>query len=219
MIPQTSYIEPGLFDGAGAVRDWPFAGLEPMAYDFIMADPPWRFELRSEEGEEKSAQAHYETMDLDAIAALPVADLAAQDCLLWLWATAPMLDQQVELMRRWGFKFKSAGAWNKRRWGPGYVWRGLAEFILLGTRGEPSICGKAVPNFIEESRREHSRKPDRAYAMAEKMMPHARRASLFERPIRQGWEGWGNEYGQTIEPGRRAKARKATAPAAAPVLI
>lgn len=178
---------------------WPFQGLEPMAYDVIMADPPWRFDLWSEKGEAKSAEAQYETMDLEAIRALPVADLARPDCLLWLWATAPLLDKQIGVLERWGFAFVSAGAWHKRRWGTGYVWRNVCEFVLLGTRGRPKVRGASIPNYIDENRRQHSRKPDKAYRMAEAMLPDARRCSLFERPERRGWEGWGDQYGQPIE--------------------
>lgn len=174
----------------------------------IMADPPWRFENWSEAGDARSPQAHYETMSVEEIAALPVADLARENCLLWLWATAPLLDRQIRVLAAWGFAFKSAGAWNKRRWGTGHLWRGKCEFVLLGTRGAPEVHGAGVPNHFEEAARENSRKPDIAYAMAEMMMPQARRCSLFERPVRPGWEGWGDEYGLPIEPRKRWTRRR-----------
>jgi N6-adenosine-specific RNA methylase IME4 len=184
--------------GAGRLTPWPFGGLQPRSYRFIMADPPWHIVMRSEKGEEKSPQKHYATMTLADIAALPVADLAAEDCVLWLWATAPMLVHQLEVMARWGFEFKTHGVWlkttptGKLTFGTGYVLRNCHETFLIGTRGAPKTTKAVRSGFLGE-RREHSRKPDTAYAMAERLMPKARRADLFARQPRPGWEGWGHE--------------------------
>lgn len=211
-----SYIAPGLFDGAAAPRAWPFGDLVPGAYDLIMADPPWHFELYSEAGEDKSAQAHYGTMTLDAIAALPVADLARPDCVLWLWATAPMLPDQIEIARAWGFQFKTSGVWVKTTrnakiaFGTGYVLRNAHEPFLIATRGKPETT-RSVRSVVMGLVREHSRKPDAAYQAAEALMPKARRCSLFERTRRKGWDGWGNEYDQAIDPKKRAREKAAQA--------
>ena len=216
-----SYIAPGLFDGDQAPRAWPFGDLTPGAYDLIMADPPWHFRLYSETGEDKSPQAHYRTMDLDAIAALPVADLARPDCLLWLWATAPMLPQQIEIAQAWGFTFKTSGVWVKTTrnakiaFGTGYVLRNAHEPFLIATRGEPETS-RSVRSVVMGEVREHSRKPAAAYAAAEKLMPKARRCSLFERELRPGWDGWGDEYGLPIEPRKRARERAAETAATGP---
>lgn len=201
-----SYVSPDLF-GMQTVETWPFTGLEPHAYDYIMADPPWLYENWSEDGTEKGPD--YEMMADADIEALPVADLARDHCACWLWATAPRLDFAHHVLRIWGFQFKTAGAWDKRRWGPGYIWRSRAEFILIGTKGEPRVRGKDICNLLEGGAAEHSRKPDLAYELAERMMPHARRCSLFERPIRPGWEGWGDEYGEPIQRGRRKQQKLA----------
>jgi len=195
-----SYIQPGFFDGADAVAEWPFGALLPQNFDLIMADPPWSFELYSDAGEEKSAQAQYRCMPLAEIERLPVADLAAPDCLLWLWATAPMLPQQLAVMARWGFEFKTSGAWvkttsgGKIAFGTGYVLRGAHELFLIGTRGNPKTS-RGVRSVVMGERREHSRKPDTAFAAAEKLMPKARRAELFSRTNRAGWQCWGDETG------------------------
>ncbi len=194
----TSYIAPGLFDVADR-RPWPFSPLEPQSYGLIMADPPWHFVLRSEAGEEKSPQAQYDTMSLAEIAALPVADLATEDCVLWLWGTQAGLDDQMQILMGWGFKFCSAGGWDKGRWGTGYVWRSVMEFVLIGTRGAPRFNGASIPNLLDEKATGHSCKPGQAYDYAERMVPNVRRVSLFERPVRPGWDGWGNQYGQPIE--------------------
>ncbi len=195
--------QPALFTGADLrpVGGWPFADLAPMAYDLIMADPPWQFELWSSRGEEKSPQAQYRTMDLAVIAALPVADLARRDCLLWLWATFPMLPQALAVLAAWRFRYVTGGVWckatvhGKRAFGTGYVLRSAAEPFLIGKLGEP-VTTRSVRNVVDAAVREHSRKPDAAYAAAEALMPGAARADLFARQRRPGWDGWGNELGK-----------------------
>jgi N6-adenosine-specific RNA methylase IME4 len=206
-----SYVQPDLLAPARTLGAWPFGDLEQLAYNFIMADPPWRFDNWSELGDEKGPEPHYETMADEDILALPVGDLARESSLLWLWGTWPKLELGMACLERWGFQYKTGGAWDKKRWGTGHIWRSLCEPVLIGTRGSPKVYGASVPNLISESRRQHSRKPDAAYAAAEKMMPHARRVSLFERPLRKGWEAWGDGVG--VEPGRRRDKRvKATPP-------
>ena len=182
-----------LFPGDALVRDWPFGDLAPMTFDVIMADPPWHFRLYSEDGEHKSPQRHYACMDLAAIKALPVGELARRDAMLWLWATWPMLPAALEVVTAWGFTYKTGGAWDKARWGTGYLLRSVTEPWLVATRGSPRIDGRSVPNIIHEPRREHSRKPEAAYAMAEKMLPGAARLELFARTPRPGWQAWGYE--------------------------
>lgn len=186
-----SWVAPDLFKSNPAA--WPFDGLKPQAYDFVMADPPWRYELWSEKGRGKSPEAQYETMRLDEIKALPVRDLVKTDGTLWLWATWPLLPEALATMESWGFNYVTGGAWDKVRWGPGYVVRSVCEPFLIGKVGEPTVNGSGIANLIRESRREHSRKPELAYARAEKMMPDARRADLFSRQSRPGWDNWGKE--------------------------
>ena len=168
-------------------------------YQFIMADPPWNFELRSEAGDEKSAQAQYDCMSLEDINALPVGKLAGADSLLWLWCTHPMLPQALETLSAWGFTFKTSGVWSKRNpesgklaFGTGYVLRCASEPFLIGTIGSPKTT-RSTRTVIEGPRREHSRKPDEAYTAAESLMPDIRRADLFSRQTRSGWDNWGDE--------------------------
>jgi N6-adenosine-specific RNA methylase IME4 len=185
-----------------ALNGWPFGDLPMFGFDLIMADPPWRFQLWSEKGEGKSAQAHYRTMAIEDIERLPVGDLAAPDCLLWLWCTAPMLPQQLKVMERWGFRYVTMGAWAKRTkhdksaFGGGYVLRSAAEPFVLGKVGEPVIVSKSVRNLVSGQVREHSRKPEAAYAAAESLMPHARKVELFSRANRPGWMAFGDEIGK-----------------------
>lgn len=183
------------------MTDWPFGTLRPLSYEFIMADPPWSFENWSVAGEAKNAKAHYECMSTDAIKALPVSHLARGDCFLFLWATAPMLPVALEVMKAWGFDYRTMGFWDKRTatgkraFGPGYRARTAAEPWLLGVIGNPSNT-RSSRNVIEGLAREHSRKPEEAYAWAESYMPQACRCELFSRTNRTGWDCWGNETGK-----------------------
>lgn len=178
---------------------WPFAPLIPLRYGAILADPPWAFGLRSSAGETKSPQAQYSCMDLDAIKALPVDQLAAPHCLLVMWATAPMLPQALEVMLSWRFRFITAGSWGKQsstgtKWafGTGYVMRSAAEFYLVGRIGQPVYRSRSVRNLIVAPVREHSRKPDQMYDDIERLVdgPYA---ELFARQTRPGWSAWGNQ--------------------------
>lgn len=190
----------------------------------IMADPPWSYEMRSDKGYAKAPEAQYATMPLADICALPIEALAAPDCLLWLWAVNPQLPQALEVMRAWGFTFKTAGTWLKRStrgkvvFGTGYILRSANEPFLIGTRGRPRTTRSTRSAIIthderfqgsgwddiwpmgtvtiEAAAREHSRKPDEAYAACEALMPAAQRADLFSRQNRPGWRSWGLEAGK-----------------------
>ncbi len=178
---------------------WPFGHLRMFGYGAILADPPWYFRNFSAAGEEKNPVAHYDCMDTAAIAALPVSQLAAPDCALFMWATAPMLPDAIALMKAWGFTFKSAGAWAKQsstgdKWafGTGYCFRSASEFYLLGTIGKPKVCSRSIRNLIVAPVREHSRKPDALHADVEALYagPYV---ELFARAPRTGWDVWGNQ--------------------------
>lgn len=176
-------------------------------FGLIMADCPWHFKVRSEKtGSQKSAQAQYDCMNLEDIKEMPVSLLAADDALLWLWVTNPMLRQGLETMDAWGFEYKTMGVWSKRNpetnklaFGTGYLLRCASEPFLIGTRGKPKVT-RSVRTVIEGARREHSRKPDEAFDAAEQLMPHANKIELFSRQPRDGWTVWGNETGKFGDP-------------------
>jgi N6-adenosine-specific RNA methylase IME4 len=168
-------------------------------YAVIYADPPWRFELWSDKGE-RVAENHYPTMTLDEIKALPVGELAAKDCALFLWAVMPQLDAAFEVIQAWGFEYKTcAFNWVKMtndgsrpRHGMGYWTRANSELCLLATRGAPKRINADVQQVILAPRREHSRKPDEAAERIERLVagPYI---ELFSRRPREGWGAWGNE--------------------------
>lgn len=178
---------------------WPFAPLVPLSYDVIVADPPWSFVLYSDKGNQKSAAAQYQTMPRVDIEKLPVGRLAQRDCMLLLWSTAPQLQSALDAMRRWGFMYKTNLAWRKVtangkvRMGTGYRARTMHETVLLGTIGNPH--SKALPSLFDGVAREHSRKPDEFYDLVLKCTPRLlRRADLFSRETRPGFDGWGDEH-------------------------
>ena len=179
--------------------DWPFSGLQRRAYGVILADPPWRYELYSAAGEDKSPQAHYQCMDADDIAALPVHRLVQLDAVLIMWATAPLLDVALNVMAAWGFAYKTMGAWHKQTatgkhtaFGTGYIYRSAMEPWLLGTVGTPELRAKDVRNLIVAPVREHSRKPDLMRHTIERQF-HGPYAELFARERAPGWDSWGNQ--------------------------
>ena len=176
-----------------------FVALRPAGgFSLIMADPPWSYDMYSGRGYAKSPEAHYATMGLNDIKALPVEILAAPDCLLWLWALGPQLPQALAVVEAWGFTFKTSGHWakvgttGKQHFGTGYILRNAGEPFIIATRGAPKTT-KAVRSVIMAPVREHSRKPEEAFTAAEKLMPNVQRLELFSRQRRPGWAAWGNE--------------------------
>lgn len=186
----------------GGLATWPFGSLDPHSYDLIMADPPWDFSLHSEKGGNKSAQKHYRCLPLQEIMDFPVQDLASDNCCLLMWATAPMLQQQMRVIDAWGFRYKTEMIWRKttkngkQTFGPGYIVRGSHEPIIVATRGAPKFVAKNIRSCFDGIRRRHSEKPVEAYEIAERMMPKARRVELFSRTNRDGWESFGDEVGK-----------------------
>ena len=178
---------------------WPFSPLDRNAYSLLMIDCPWTFATFSPKGWGKSAQKHYGCMTMADIAALPVRDLAADACLVWMWCTAPLLDQQMAILKGWGARYVSSGVWVKTTkngglaFGTGYSLRNCHETFLIGAFGRPKIASRSVRSVIMAPVREHSRKPEEAYTAARALIPEGRAADLFARQSRPGWEAWGLE--------------------------
>ena len=174
----------------------------------ILADPPWGFQCWN--GKDKRVASRgsvtpYDTMDMEAISRLPVASVAAENCALFLWVVWPTLPEAIEIIQKWGFKYKTcAFSWMKadpfRLWaleedvymGLGYWTRSNSEVCLLATRGNPKRQDASVRQGIIEPRREHSRKPDCVHERIERLVagPYL---ELFARQERPGWTAWGNE--------------------------
>ena len=159
-------------------------------YAVLYADPPWHFEVYNEEsGVERAAGNHYPTMSLEEICALPVSHLATDAAVLFLWTTAPHLQESFQALAAWGFEYKTNIVWVKDKLGLGYFVRNQHELLLVATRGDmlsPSPANRHA-SVISAPRREHSRKLDEAYALIEQMYPELPKIELFARQTRSGW--------------------------------
>ncbi len=165
-------------------------------YGVIYADPEWRFEPYSRDsGMDRAADNHYPTSPLEAIKVRPVGDIAADDCVLFMWATVPMLPQALEVMAAWGFAYKSSQAWTKDRSGTGYWFRNAHEILLVGTRGDvpAPAMGTQWSSWQEWTPGRHSEKPEKAYDLIEAYYPNLPKIELNARRARDGWDTWGLE--------------------------
>lgn len=172
------------------------AALPDKKYGVIYADPEWRFEPYSRDsGMDRAADNHYPTSATDEICQRPVGDIAAEDCVLFLWATVPMLPDALKVMAAWGFAYKSHCVWTKDKVGTGYWFRNSHELLLIGTRGSiPAPApGTQRPSTIEGRVTKHSAKPDVFYEMIEQYFPNLPKIELNARAARKGWDAWGNE--------------------------
>jgi N6-adenosine-specific RNA methylase IME4 len=157
-------------------------------YGVIYADPPWHF----------APYSVVTGMTVDDICALQVP--ASDDCVLFLWATAPMLPQALDVMKAWGFAYKSQCIWAKDRAGTGYWFRNAHELLLVGTRGNiPAPApGDQFLSVIEAKAGAHSAKPHAFAEMIETMFPNLPAIELFARAPRLGWSVWGAEAGKVM---------------------
>lgn len=179
-------------------------------FDIIYADPPWCYRGKKQFGfagdvgvDSGGAIAQYETLSVEDLCALPVAAICADDALLYMWGTGPMLLTDVpRVIAAWGFEYATvAFVWDKERTNPGYYTLSQAEFCVAakrgripqprGTRNERQWCDAKV---VHEERGKHSAKPSEVRARIERMHPTQRRVELFARERVPGWAGWGKEY-------------------------
>ncbi len=163
----------------------------------VVADPPWRYDKRSEDGTKK-ANTEYATMDTDAVKALAVKEIAEKDAVLWLWTTNAHLPEAFAVVRSWGFTYKTLLTWDKGRIGVGDWLRGQTEHCLFCTRGKPTVELTGQSTLVREMRTDHSRKPDAFYQLVESLCPGSR-VELFARQKRPGWYAWGAELATEVE--------------------
>ena len=168
-------------------------------YNIIYADPAWYFKSYSSKGEGRNATQHYDCMSINDICNLPVGNISNNDCVLLLWVIDPMLPQAFEVIKAWGFKYKTvAFTWvkeNKKEGyftGLGYWTRSNPEMCLLATKGKPKRISKSVRQLVMSKRREHSRKPDRIRNDIIELCGDLPRIELFARQRIDGWDNWGN---------------------------
>ena len=167
--------------------------LGQQVYGVIYADPPWKFEPWSANGLDRSADNHYETMPTEAIKTMAVP--SADNAILYLWATVPMLPAALEVMKAWGFDYRSQFVWVKDRMGTGYWNRNRHELLLVGVKGnipapDPS---ERVDSVFSDPVNEHSVKPDSVRDMIAEAFPTLPKIELFARVHSPGWDAHGNE--------------------------
>ena len=131
-------------------------------------------------------------MSIEQIKALPVASIAHDDCVLWLWTTNHHMEEAFGVLRAWGFEYKTNLTWVKSSMGTGDWLRGQTEQCFLAVRGKPTTVLTNQTTVVEGPRREHSRKPDEFYSLVESLCPGSK-AELFQRYPREGWCGHGDE--------------------------
>ena len=171
-------------------------------YDVIYADPPWKFLTYSDKGKGRSAEKHYPTMSKEAIEQLPISKISQKNSVLFLWVTAPCFEQGLELIKAWGYTYKTvAFTWvklNKKNgklfMGMGYYTRANAEYCLLATKGKVlERKSKAVPSAVVTPIEWHSKKPDVVRERIVALFGDRARIELFARQHAEGWDCWGNE--------------------------
>lgn len=170
----------------------------------ILADPPWQYRNRGGNG---AAENHYPTMTIDELRSLPIAALAANNSVLYLWATWPQLPDALQLIAAWDFTYKAGLPWIKGglndddtfapQMGTGFWVRGCSELLLIATRGKPAVPPPAERMLgLLAPRARHSQKPEDVYFLAERHS--GPRLELFARDHRDGWDVYGNEVEQSI---------------------
>lgn len=199
----------------------PFEGFVRNGYRVLLADPPWRYLVRSPKGMGKSPDRHYSTMTIQELCDMPVRDLAAKDCVLFMWVIDSHVMLAKQVVEAWGFKFKTVGFYWAKTNADGSFWMNTGhwtranlehayecyfgeteqevERCFLNTVGAPNRVGKGVRRLIVAPRREHSRKPDEIYTQIEALVdgPYL---ELFGRQERNGWSTHGNELDKFYDP-------------------
>ncbi len=157
------------------------------SYRTLVIDPPWMFRQQP-----PSAKPTYALMTLDAIKRLPIPEMADTDSHLYLWVPNAFLSEGLEVVKAWGFTYKTVVTWAKHQMGLGSYFRNATEQILFGIRGRLPVQRHDVRTWFLADRRQHSRKPDDFYRIVESVSPPAR-IDIFSREHREGWDQWGDQ--------------------------
>jgi N6-adenosine-specific RNA methylase IME4 len=169
----------------------------------ILADPPWQFSNRTGKMAPEHRRLHrYHTMKIGEICALPVPKIAADKSHLYLWCPNALISWGLQVMKAWGFEYKTNIVWLKVRKdggpdgrGVGFYYRNVTELVLFGTRGKLRTLqpGRRMVNFIATMKEGHSKKPKELYDMIEQCSAGPF-LELFARGVRPGWMQWGDEF-------------------------
>jgi N6-adenosine-specific RNA methylase IME4 len=171
------------------------ASLPDKVYGVVYADPGWEFETYNEAtGQDRAAANHFTVQPTSEIRKIPVPKIAADDCVLFLWATVPMLNDALEVMAAWEFDYVTNFCWVKDRIGTGYWNQNQHELLLVGTKGKPAMPAAIVSSVVVAARGAYGAKPVEFAEMIEKFYPDLPKIEMNRRgPPRSGWDAWGNE--------------------------
>jgi len=170
---------------------------KPKKFPVIYADPPWDIAQLGQRG----AARHYEVMSLERIKQMPIADLAAENATLLLWVTNAALPAGLEVMKAWGFEYKTNAAWDKYYMGLGTYFRGSHELLLHGTRGKPAPWKfRGQRSTLLFPRQDHSRKPEEMIPLIERILdgPYLELFARQRPNSHADWSVWGNEIESDI---------------------
>lgn len=156
----------------------------------IVADPPWRYDVRATDVTHRS-NLPYPEMSIEAICAMPVKDLAADDCVLWLWTTNAHMRESYAVLDAWGFETKTILTWGKQKFGAGHWLRGQTEHCHLAVRGKPTVILTNQSTLLLARTGTHSKKPDAFYELVAQLCPGSK-VELFARRAREGFIAHGN---------------------------
>ncbi|MEM6263568.1 MAG: MT-A70 family methyltransferase [Bacteroidota bacterium] len=179
-------------------------------YATILADPPWQFQNRTGKvAPEHKRLNRYPTMPLEDIMEMPVKDIVAERAHLYVWVPNALLPHGLEVLKAWGFTYKSNIIWYKirkdggpDRRGVGFYFRNVTEILLFGVKGKNIRTlqpGRSQENIISSRKREHSRKPDEQYKIIEECS-WGPRIELFSRGKMENWDCWGNQADEEYVP-------------------
>jgi len=173
-------------------------------FNIIYCDPPWSYRDKRDKHPRLCGGAlkHYPTMKLEDLKNLPVASIADTNCMMFMWATFPNLQEALDLMKAWGFKYKTLGfSWiktNKKNgkpfFGIGYYTKSNCEVCLIGVKGKPIKASNSVSSVLIAPKERHSKKPDIVRDKIVELCGDCPRIELFARGTPpSGWTFWGNE--------------------------
>jgi N6-adenosine-specific RNA methylase IME4 len=163
-------------------------------YRVIYADPPWSYGDKLTDGY-GTAENHYPTMPLKEICELPIQELAEDSAVLFLWVTSPLIQEGLEVVKAWGFKYKAMFVWDKVKHNMGHYNSVRHELLLICTRGSCLPDNKKLYDSVQSIERtnKHSEKPEEFRSIIDDIYTTGNRIELFSRTKAEGWSVWGNQ--------------------------
>lgn len=164
-------------------------------YQVIYADCPWTYDNKRTGGNYTSgASQKYNTMSVDELTALPIQNITHDNCVLFMWATVPLLPEAFHVLDAWRFQYKTKMTWDKQLIGMGHWFRGITEELLVAVQGNVKPFHSQLPNLIRIPRLKHSKKPHKFREIIEGVTYGLEpRIELFARTKIHGWDTWGND--------------------------